>query len=355
MILIPLAVFFSSAVAALATGAGVAAIPVIIHLWNKRRFRVVNWAAMRFLLTAQKQTVRRLRLEQWLVLAVRILSLLTIAAAMTAVTPWAETIWDQLLPSTGLSTPRLSGRTHKIIVIDGSLSMTQRRDDGTAFEHAKSLAEKLVNASAGGDAFSVMLLAAPSQLIVPGPSEDTARVAAEIEKLRCTHGSADLSQGLQLIESLLRKQPNKYAQREVYFITDLQRSTWAAPATQAGSWMEAWQRIYDLAQIVVLDVASNDRDNLAVSDLAAADPLLIAGTRTALTCSVHNYSPRDRHKVRVELLVGKSATGGRPAPGDEPYAPRVVQQSVIDIPAAGAATVAFPWDIKSAGEYLIQA
>ena len=36
-------------------GAGAVSIPVIIHLLNRRRFKIVTWAAMRFLLAAQKQ------------------------------------------------------------------------------------------------------------------------------------------------------------------------------------------------------------------------------------------------------------------------------------------------------------
>ena len=57
-------VLFSTPAAALATLAGAASIPIIIHLLNRRRYRIVEWAAMRFLLAAKRQNVRRLRLEQ---------------------------------------------------------------------------------------------------------------------------------------------------------------------------------------------------------------------------------------------------------------------------------------------------
>ena len=55
-------------------GAAAIALPILIHLLNKRKFKIVDWAAMRFLLAAQKQNVRRLKLEQWLLLAVRTIS-----------------------------------------------------------------------------------------------------------------------------------------------------------------------------------------------------------------------------------------------------------------------------------------
>ena len=82
------AVIFSTPAAAFAIAGGVAAVPIIIHLLNRKRYQVVAWAAMRFLLKAQKKNVRRLKLEQWLLLAVRVLIGVSIVAAMAAVMPW---------------------------------------------------------------------------------------------------------------------------------------------------------------------------------------------------------------------------------------------------------------------------
>src|SRR5437868_11773813 len=113
--LIPLAVIFSTPLAALATLAGAAAVPVVIHLLNRRRYRVVDWAAMRFLLAARRQNVRRLRLEQLLLLVVRTLLVVLLVAAMCSITPWAEAVWQRLLPGGAAGGPTVSGRTHKVI------------------------------------------------------------------------------------------------------------------------------------------------------------------------------------------------------------------------------------------------
>ena len=42
---------------------GLAAVPLVIHLINRRRFRRVPWAAMGFLLAASRRSARRIRLE----------------------------------------------------------------------------------------------------------------------------------------------------------------------------------------------------------------------------------------------------------------------------------------------------
>src|SRR5437764_9984736 len=67
--------FESFASPALLWGLALAAVPLIIHLLNKRKHREMNWAAMRFLLEAVRKNSRRLRIEQLILLAVRTLLL----------------------------------------------------------------------------------------------------------------------------------------------------------------------------------------------------------------------------------------------------------------------------------------
>src|SRR5471030_500685 len=71
--------------AALATGVGAISIPVIIHLINRRRFKIVPWAAMKFLLAAQKQTRKRMRVEQLMLLLVRMAVMAMVLFAMISV------------------------------------------------------------------------------------------------------------------------------------------------------------------------------------------------------------------------------------------------------------------------------
>src|SRR5437588_12424768 len=85
--------FFAFWPAALAAGIGAISIPVIIHLINQKRYKIVPWAAMKFLLAAQKQTRKRMRIEQLVLLLCRMLILALIVFAMASVMGWAEDIW----------------------------------------------------------------------------------------------------------------------------------------------------------------------------------------------------------------------------------------------------------------------
>src|SRR5215510_6768244 len=98
------AFFFSGPFTALLTAGAAVSVPVIIHLLNRKRFRVVTWAAMRFLLAAQKKNSRRLRLEQLILLAMRCLVVLLVLLAMASVTRWAEDFWAKYLPEGSMLT-----------------------------------------------------------------------------------------------------------------------------------------------------------------------------------------------------------------------------------------------------------
>src|SRR6476661_5639941 len=57
-------------------------IPIIIHILNRRRFKTITWAAMEFLLRAMRKNRRRLKFEQWLLLATRCLLIFLLGLAL---------------------------------------------------------------------------------------------------------------------------------------------------------------------------------------------------------------------------------------------------------------------------------
>src|SRR5436190_19200762 len=65
-----------------AAGAALASIPIIIHILNRRRFKTVRWAAMEYLLQAMRKNRRKLKFEQWLLLAMRCLLIFLMGLAL---------------------------------------------------------------------------------------------------------------------------------------------------------------------------------------------------------------------------------------------------------------------------------
>ena len=99
---------------------GLAILPLLIHLINRRRHRREPWAAMMFLLKAHRRTRNRLRFDQWLLLALRTLVILFIGLAIAR--PYVR--------SSGLGSVLGEPNRDRVIVLDDSLSMRARREDG---------------------------------------------------------------------------------------------------------------------------------------------------------------------------------------------------------------------------------
>src|SRR5262245_66552131 len=105
--------FFNPALVWFALGG---AIPIIIHLLHRQKYRRVKWAAMEFLLAALKKTQRRLRLENLILLLLRILIMVILALAISR--PFLRAA-----PFRGLG----DSSTHHFLVIDNSYSMTYKK------------------------------------------------------------------------------------------------------------------------------------------------------------------------------------------------------------------------------------
>ncbi len=188
---------------------------------------------------------------------------------------------------------------------------------------------------------------APPRRIVPEPSEDANKVAKEIQALRLPHGNADLVATFNTVENLLRTSPEKFEEREVYFVTDLQKSTWILkqPGTIAG----VLQKIQARARTIFVDVGQDGLNNLAVTSLTLGQPLATVGITTPVTAIVHNFGTEARDGVRIELWVGKA----RASRDEPPYELHVAHQRVEKL-APGPNNITFPYRFTAPGDYVLQ-
>src|SRR5690242_21897893 len=58
------------------------ALPIIIHLINQRRYQSIRWAAMMFLLAANRMSRGYARIRQWLIMAFRMAAIATLLFAV---------------------------------------------------------------------------------------------------------------------------------------------------------------------------------------------------------------------------------------------------------------------------------
>ncbi|MCA9271058.1 MAG: VWA domain-containing protein, partial [Planctomycetales bacterium] len=307
-----------------------AALPLLIHLLNRRQYREEQWAAMEFLLRALRKHSQRIRVEQLLLLLIR--ALLVVLTTLA----WMDLLWN----SSRFGAPGAGhGSLHTVIVIDGSYSMSVDVGGATRFDRAKQLANELVDAGAQGDAFTLVLLGEPPRTIIGQPAFDRQDVQQEIAALRAPHAGADLTAGLAVVEKLLAdvaaKNKRISAQR-VCFITDLGRNTWGK--LDDAALYDQVQRMATTAPMTLLDVGQENVENVALAYAALRESTVVAGRDVHITAQIKNLGAGDRVNHSVRLFVDD----------------RPVAEQRVDVAAGDETTAAFTHAFAAAGEHVVE-
>ena len=130
--------------AALLFGLAAVVVPPVVHLFSRRKFDVVDWAAMRFLQLSQK-TKRKMFFEQFWLMLLRMALVALVVAAVSA--PQLTTRW--------LGTTAGGGPRNVVLLIDGSASMAYKQAGGTAADAAKTWADDYLGEAGPGRFVSV--------------------------------------------------------------------------------------------------------------------------------------------------------------------------------------------------------
>lgn len=296
--------------------AGLAGIslPVIAHLLSRRKYDVVQWGAMQFLNPSRK-TRRKMKLEELLLLLVRILAIALIALA--AARPWIN--------SGFLTGYQSAGSRDIVLVIDGSNSMG--RSDGLTSLHQKAIrrATEFLATLQPGDTVAVIDARDRPLSIIESPLQDLDQVRESLEQLRPPAGAADLQRACEEAVGILGRCSN--GSREIVVLTDRQRCGWAVGSDAS------WKRFDDVLQfpsvrpdLWVVDVSHGlgaIRRNVSLGQVELSRDLTVPGFPVSLQVPVTNASD-----VQVDVPIQILINGQRVANLDD----------AVSVPAQSQAT-----------------
>jgi hypothetical protein len=271
-------------------GAAAALIPLLIHLFDRRRPRPHPFGAISFVLKSQKRTASRLKLRRLILYALRTLILLALPVAL------ARPEWVK--PASAAAMAR--GPAATCIVLDTSLSM--RWSGGTPlFERAREEARDALKDLLPEESASV-LLCGPSALPPGAPTFDRRKLRALIDEAKPGFGVADLSRCLELAARSLEESP--LPGKRLVVVSDLTVNALRleAPApTVAGPKGERVR-----PEFVLRDAASAHAalPNRGIVDLKVEPALQVGPRAFQFTFTVKNFSSEAVKDLEATLKVG---------------------------------------------------
>ena len=278
---------------ALLTGLLLASAPIIIHLLNRRRFLRVDWAPMKYLKLTLKSNRRRLRLEQWLLLAVRTLAVIMLFLAVARPIGSGANLAGFL---------QVQGRASRVVMIDDSLSMGYQSGGKPAFDRAKQAAAAVINQIGPQDSLTVVTTSRPNVPLVRHSQLDEAgvsRLIGQINDLRLSDMASAWAQSLDAADRHL--QTASFPIKEVILITDL----WAAdgPATSTPL-CDRWAE--EEMTLRIVDVGEAPEGNRRITAFSQTDPVALVDTEVHFTATVTNDGAEPLKAGQATLTVDES-------------------------------------------------
>ena len=248
-------------------------VPILIHRLTKRKAIPKKFSAVRLLLQSQRVVARPQRLKHLLLLALRILAVVSLVLIMAR----------PVLTHPSLLAMVDSGS--KIVILDNSLSMGYREDMGDRFDLAKRAAKEVL----GGLKGQVLLIpTGRDQGRNPGKNDirwmDPQEALRKLAETPLSFGRGEPADALAAAYHSLK---DIKAAKEILIISDMARGDWE------GFNLSKLGVVSAEAGVTFLRIGSPNQDsNFAIKGVAFAEGEAVAGVPARLEVTVSNFSDK---------------------------------------------------------------
>lgn len=251
------------------------AIPIIIHLFNLRRYKTVLFSNISLLKDVQQQTKSKSQLKKWLVLLTRLI--IYTAVILSFANPYIPTNKNNKNKPEEIAAG---------IYIDNSFSMENEGQEGILFENAKSKAVEIIEAYPLSTSFYLLENNLEAKYQRPLSRE---KIIEEIATLKTSPKQRKLSE---IIKKFSLNEKNK----KIYALTDLQKNTTDIASFPKDSNISL-HIIHQKPQIT---------DNVYIDSCYFENPTRQPGKEEVLTVRLFNGSNDNKTDFPVRLYINDS-------------------------------------------------
>ena len=263
------------------------AIPVLLHLTQREKKQIIRFPSLMFVRRIPYQSVRRRKIQHWLLLLVRVTALALIILAFAR----------PLIRQSNLPVVPGAGAREVVILLDTSYSMAF----ADRWERARAAAQEQVSKLAASDRGSVVLFSSGADIAVRA-SMDRSPLAAAVAAAKPGAGSTRYAPALKVAGGILAESP--LPRREVVLISDFQKSGWRG---------EEGARLPEGTILTPVPVVNSaDQVNVSVTTVSLKRSTFSDQERVTVTAGLTNRSERPVNGAAVALEVNGIKHGTKP-------------------------------------------
>ena len=192
-------------------GLAAVSIPILIHIFNLKRTKKIEFSTLMFLKEIQQSKYKKIKLKQLLILLCRIAFIIFLV--MMFAKPFDKGF---------LGTPGEKAKSSVLIILDDSFSMQSRDKSGNDLESGKKKTAEILDAIGSNDE---VFFTTVSGINSPGssvPYKDINRIKDTLASLRTSEVTRDINEVLYYAENILGSSSNSH--KEIFLVTDGQSS-----------------------------------------------------------------------------------------------------------------------------------
>jgi len=261
------------------------AIPILVHLFNFRRYQKVYFSNVQFLKEIQEQQSSRRNLKERLILAARLLALTFLVLAFAR--PYIS----------NHNNTNAGAQRNISIFLDNSYSMQTLNREGSLLDEAKRRAKEIVSAYSMNDKFQLLTqdFEGKHQRLL---SRDEFNDAVDAVKI--SPRSRTLQQIIDRQQNLLIMQPG--ASRSIDVISDFQKNITNGQPLKVDTGIH----------VSLVQLNANTQANVAVDSVWLLSAIHRPGETEKLVVKLHNYAGENSTKIPLKLSINgeQKALGG---------------------------------------------
>ena len=184
-------------------GLATISIPILIHIFNLKRTKKIEFSTLMFLKEIQQSKYKKIKLKQLLILLCRIAFIIFLV--MMAAKPFDNGF---------LGSPGDKAKSSVLLILDDSFSMQSRDKNGNDFDNAKKKLAETIDALGDNDEIYFTTISSIDKPYSSMPKKDLAKLKDTLLQLKTSEISRDMNEVMYYAEGILNSSAHTW--KEIY-------------------------------------------------------------------------------------------------------------------------------------------